>query len=105
MSSLEMSLNVTMARLRVIEEALHGQHEWSMRFVNPPTPTWQIEAQVHFSDRGVQFLTPVPAGIAYSTIELLMDDEVVLVCTDPHHSDHPYLYVWGLDLESFSSIT
>jgi hypothetical protein len=104
MSSLEVSLNVAMARLRVIEEALHGQHEWSMRFVSA-NPTWQIEAQVHFSDQGVQFLTPVPAGISYATVELLMDDEVVLICTDPHSSNHPYLYVWGLDLESFSSIT
>jgi hypothetical protein len=104
MSLLEARLNVTLARLRVIEEALHGDHHWTMNFVGPDTNI-HILVDVKVLDSGVQFVAKVPAHVPYTVVQLEMSGEVVLSAVESEPSlDRPHLYLWGLDLENLLSV-
>jgi hypothetical protein len=99
MSSLDVRLNMTMARLRIIEEALHGQHLWSMAFVNTEG-CFHIPAETRVLDDGVQFVVRVPAHVPYTVVTLEMDGDAVQSVLDPRDWDRPHLYLWDLKVES-----
>jgi hypothetical protein len=99
MSLLEDRLNVALARLRVIEDTLHGEHLWAMRFTQE-TCSLIIPAQVIVSEDGVQFVAKVPAQAHYTGVELWRDDQAVLRFDVRHHLDYAHVYVWELKVES-----
>jgi hypothetical protein len=99
MSSLDVRLNMTMARLRIIEEALHGQHLWTIAFVHPEA-SLHIPADIRVLEDGVQFVATVPGQTHYTVVSLEMDGDAVQTVLDPRDSDRPHLYVWDLKVES-----
>jgi len=98
MSVLESRLNMSLARLRVIEEALHGQHFWCLRFVGTGHGL-TIPVDVRILEDGVQFVAMVPARVPHVMIELLMDGESVQML-DACNRDHAYVFIWDLKVES-----
>lgn len=99
MSLLEDRLNMTLARLRVIEEALHGEHLWAIRFTGVAHGL-VLPAQVVISEDGVEFIVKVPAHIPYTGVELCRNDDTVLRFDVRHHLDYAHVYVWELKVES-----
>jgi hypothetical protein len=99
MSALDVRLNMTMARLRIIEEALHGHHLWTIAFGNNGG-AFHIPCDTRVLDDGVQFIAQVGAHVHYTDVSLEMDGDVVQTVRDPRDWDFPHLYVWDLKVES-----
>lgn len=95
MPGLERKLNTMLARLRVIEEAVYGGHDWSFR-LNGANVTWELPAQVQRFADGVRFVTTIPAEIAFGMAELRMDGETVQIMERGMVCDHAYVYVWEI---------
>ena len=78
--ALDHDLNVALSRLRIIESALHGGHDWSfyLTYSEPGRGGVVVaRANVRLTDTGVVFSTRIPAGIAYDHAVLLRDHQAV----------------------------
>jgi hypothetical protein len=96
---LENRLNVILGRLRVIEEALHGEHFWCLRLAGE-TNSLTVPAQVSIFDEGVRFIARIPADVAHSMVELLMDGDVVQATNAMSNHSQACVFMWELKVES-----
>jgi hypothetical protein len=92
---LEDRLNMTLARLRVIEEALHGEHFWCLRFAGVGNGL-TLPAKISIFEDGVRFITRIPADVPHSIVELLMDGDVVQTSDYVSRINQACVFMWEL---------